>query len=138
MSEKSRYADKDEWLTGWGYKLGTPEAEEVWAAKVQLDENVYQRTTSRSAGLILDMQPWEAYESPASGQAITSKAQRREDMKRTQTRQYEGREQEDKEVKRQHAYQEQAIDRQMTETIGKRLAHFSPQQRAQLNRELGG
>jgi hypothetical protein len=135
---KSRYADKDEWLTGWGYTLGTSEAEEAWVAKVQLDENVYQRTTPRSAGLILDMQPWDAYESPASGQTITSKAQRREDMKRTGSRQYEGRAQEDKEVKRQHAYQEQALDRQMTDTIGSRLAHFSPEQRAQLSRELGG
>lgn len=38
----------------------------------------------------LDIAPWEAYESPASGQWITSKSQRREDMKNAGCREWEG------------------------------------------------
>jgi len=137
MTDQSRYAKKEEWLTEYGYVLGTPEAEKIWAEKVELDENVYHGRIQQHPGLILDIQPWEAYESPASGRVITSKAQRREDMKRTNTRQYEGREQEEKEVKRQHAYQESALDSKMTDTIGNRLRDLSPSQRAKLNKELG-
>ena len=138
MTERSRYAIKDEWLIDYGYTLGSPEAERVWQAKVQLDENVFHGTIPQHAGLILDIQPWEAYESPASGQIISSRAQRREDMKRTGTRQYEGREQEDKEVKRQQSYQESAVDKKMTDTIGNRLRDLSPRERKQLTREFGG
>ena len=37
-----------------------------------------------------DVQPWEAFESPATGKMITSKAERKEDMKVSGCRDWEG------------------------------------------------
>lgn len=47
----------------------------------------------------------EAYESPASGQVISSRAQRREDFKRTGTRPWEGKAVEMQEVARRQSYE---------------------------------
>ena len=122
---------KDEYLTFWGYTLGTPEAEEAWIAK--------QNMTARTApALILDIQPWQAYESPASGKMITSKAQRREDMKATGTRQYEGRDQESKEAARQSAYVAQKEDAKLDKTVRTAWAQLSPEKRERAMREING
>ena len=84
----------------------------------------------------MDFQSWEPYESPASGKIITSKKERREDFKRTNTRQYEGFEQEKKEADRINAYQEQKDDKELTETVEKVIASFPEEKKKQLNREF--
>ena len=122
---------KDEYLTFWGYTLGSPEAEEAWKAK--------QNMTKREApNLILDIQPWDAYESPASGKFITSKAQRREDMKATGSRQYEGREQETKEAARQSAYAAQKEDAKLDRSVRTAWAQLSPEKCERALREING
>jgi hypothetical protein len=122
---------KDEYLTFWGYKLGTVEAEEAWIAKQNM-------TTRTAPTLILDIQPWESYESPASGKLISSKAQRREDMKMTGSRQYEGREQELKEAARQSAYAEQKEDAKLDRTVRTAWAQLSPEKKERAMREING
>lgn len=123
--------EKREYLAFWHYIEGTPEAEEAWEAKKAM-------TVRQAPELILDMQPWEAYESPASGRAITSKAQRREDMKATGSRQYEGREQEDKEALRRKKYADEALDKKIDTTVRQAWANLSPEKRARALREIGG
>ena len=65
-----------------------------------------------------------AYESPASGKIINSRAQRREDFKRTGTRPWEGIAEEKKEAARQAQYAEQKQDAAMEHTIRTTLQHM--------------
>jgi putative FmdB family regulatory protein len=67
-----------------------------------------------------------AYESPASGRMITSRAERREDFKRTNTREWEGLAAEKSEAARQIQYAEQDLDRRVERTIGETLAALPP------------
>lgn len=67
-----------------------------------------------------------AYESPASGRMITSRAERREDFKRTGTREWEGLEAEKSEAERQRRYAEQELDKRVERTIGETLAALPP------------
>ena len=67
-----------------------------------------------------------AYESPASGRMITSRAERREDFKRTNTREWEGLAAEKSEAARQRQYAEQDLDRRVEQTIGETLAALPP------------
>lgn len=68
---------------------------------------------------VVDMQPFEAYQSPATGKWISSKAQRAEDMAESNTRPWEGIEQEKKEAERQKAYEEQRQDKELTACVEK-------------------
>jgi predicted nucleic acid-binding Zn ribbon protein len=80
---------------------------------------------------VMDYQPWEAYESPASGKMITSKADRAKDFKATGTRPWEGREQEEKEAARLKAYDEQKMDAELDKTVRQAWASLSPAKKAQ-------
>lgn len=63
-----------------------------------------------------------AYTSPVTGRWINSRKQRMEDLKRTNSRPWEGMEQEKKEAARRSAYNEAKNDAKLTETIGKVMA----------------
>lgn len=71
-----------------------------------------------------------AYESPASGKWITSRAERREDFKRTGTREYEGIESERKEAERQRKYEEDRQDKALEHTVRKAWADLPPSKKA--------
>jgi hypothetical protein len=86
---------------------------------------------------VMDYQPWEAYESPASGKIITSKKEREMDFKNTKTRPYEGREQEQKEIDRQKAYAEKELDDKVDKTVRQAWASLSPTKKAQALKEAG-
>ena len=58
-----------------------------------------------------------AYESPSSGKWITSRAERREDFKRTGCRPWEGKAAEQKEAGRKQAYTEAAQDKALDHTV---------------------
>lgn len=85
----------------------------------------------------MDYQPWEAYESPASGKMITSKAEREKDFKATGSRPWEGKEQEQKEVARQKAYEEAKNDEVLDKTVRQAWANLSPTKKAQALKESG-
>ncbi len=99
-------------------------------------KNTEKRIFTAPLGQV-DYQPWEAYESPASGKIITSKRERMEDMKRTNTRQYEGLEQEKKEADRKNAYIDAENDKKLDATIEQAYEMLSPRKKAQLHQELG-
>jgi hypothetical protein len=57
------------------------------------------------------------YVSPVTGKWIEGRAARREDLKRTSSRPYEGREQEAKESARQRAYAQQAAEHRVERQV---------------------
>ena len=92
-------------------------------------EKTSKRILTPSMG-IMDYQPWQPYESPASGKWITSKAERRDDFKRTNTREWEGIEVEKQEAARQLAYKEAEDDKKLDEAVGKAWASLTPEKKA--------
>lgn len=81
-----------------------------------------------------DIANWDAYVSPASGKLITSKAQRREDMARTNSRPWEGMASEQQEAKRRKAYMEQKQDAQLHEAASRAFYQLPEQKRRELSR----
>lgn len=79
---------------------------------------------------VMDFQPWQPYESPASGKWITSKAERREDFKQTKTREWAGMDDERKEAAQQKAYKDAEEDAKLDATVRKAWAGLSPQKKA--------
>lgn len=71
-----------------------------------------------------------AYESPASGKWITSRAERREDFKRTGTRPWEGIKDERAEAAKQAKYAEQKADAVLDKTVRAAWAQLSPSKKA--------
>ena len=71
-----------------------------------------------------------AYESPASGKMITSRVQRNEDFKRTQTRPWEGMDSEKREAARQKQYSEDASDKKLDHVVRQAWADLPPSKKA--------
>jgi predicted nucleic acid-binding Zn ribbon protein len=78
----------------------------------------------------MDIQPWDAFESPASGKVITSYAQRREDMARTGCRDWEGKDSEMKYATQQAQHHEQQQDQALESTVRQVWASLSPEKKA--------
>lgn len=74
----------------------------------------------------------EPYVSPVTGQLIDSRAKRREDLLRTNSRPYEGRDQELKEAARQRAYEAQRHEKKLDESVWRAWYSMSPDKRRQL------
>lgn len=77
-----------------------------------------------------DIAPWDAYESPATGKTISSYAQRREDMKASGCRDWEGRDSEARNASRQKGYEEAALDVKLDTTVRTAWANLSPEKKA--------
>lgn len=78
----------------------------------------------------MDMQPWDAYESPATGKMITSYAQRREDMKAAGCRDYEGRESEERQARRARQEEEAKAEEKLDAAVRGAWAQLSPAKKA--------
>lgn len=74
------------------------------------------------------------YHSPVTGEWIEGRKARREDLKRTGSRPWEGREAEQKEADRQKAYEEKRNDHKLDEAARRAFYQLSPQQRRALER----
>lgn len=74
------------------------------------------------------------YQSPVTGLWVDGRKQRREDLKRTGSRPWEGREQEQKEADRRRAYAEQANDRRLDESARRAYYQLDPAKRRALER----
>ena len=77
-----------------------------------------------------DVQPWESFESPATGKIITSKAERREDMKASGCREWEGMDNERHNAKRQKKYEQDSQDRELDTAVRTAWANLSPSKKA--------
>lgn len=77
-----------------------------------------------------DIQPWDAYQSPATGKLITSYAQRRADMKAAGCRDWEGMANEKQHAQRQKQYEEQANDEALDKSVRTAWAQLSPEKKA--------
>ena len=100
----------------------------VWAS----DEYIARESGNQAPALITDIQPWDAYISPASGKLITSRKERREDMARTNSRPWEGMEAEKQEAARQRAYIEAKQDKRIEEAAWRTWYSMDPKKRRQL------
>lgn len=74
------------------------------------------------------------YTSPVTGLWVEGRKARREDLKRTGSRPWEGREQEQKEADRRRAYVEQANERRLDETARRAYYQLDPTKRRILER----
>lgn len=70
------------------------------------------------------------YLSEGTGLWVEGRAARREDLKRSGCRPWEGLEQEKKEAARQEAYREQKLDASLTKTASEAFYQLSPSKRA--------
>ena len=77
-----------------------------------------------------DIQPWDAYQSPATGKLITSYAQRREDMKASGCRDWEGMDNEKQNAAQQKRYDEEAQDAAIDKTVRTAWANLSSEKKA--------
>ena len=77
-----------------------------------------------------DIAPWDAFVSPATGKTISSYAQRREDMKASGCRDYEGRKSESENAARLKGYDDAKLDAQIDTTVRQAWANLSPQTKA--------
>lgn len=74
------------------------------------------------------------YQSPVTGLWVEGRRARREDLKRTGSRPFEGIEQERKELARQQQYREQKLDASLTKAVSETFYQMSPQKRRILER----
>lgn len=77
-----------------------------------------------------DIAPWDAYESPATGKHITSYAQRREDMKVSGCRDYEGRESEDRQASNNRKQEDITADKKLDNAVRSAWGGLSPEKKA--------
>lgn len=80
--------------------------------------------------IIPDIEP---YTSPVDGRVINSRRQRADDLKRTQSRPWEGREVEEREARRHIAESEERIANRMVESFIDRVRHSSSEIRRALD-----
>ena len=73
-----------------------------------------------------------AYQSPVTGKWINSRKERTEDLKRNNSRPWEGMEQEQKEADRQRAYQEAKEDAKLEQCISETLSAMPPEKKESL------
>ena len=75
-----------------------------------------------------------SYQSPVTGKWIDGRVQRREDLKRTGSRPYEGRDQELKEAARQEQYRDRALDAKIEKSAAETFYQLPPEKRRILER----
>lgn len=118
-------SDRDTFIDHWKGTLGLEGAEKKWEEK-----QVWEGT--KAPDLITDIQPWDAYVSPASGKLITSRKERREDMARTNSRPWEGLSVEKQEAHRRKQYEEQRNDARLHEAASRAFYQMDPRKRREL------
>ena len=101
--------------------LDTPEC-----CGVKTDKRILSKPMTQ-----MDMQPWDAFESPATGRLITSKKERMEDMRASGCRDWEGMDSEKRNAARQKQYQEVEEDNKLDSVVRQAWANLSPAKKAQ-------
>lgn len=101
--------DKERWFETWLPSLGSVErAEQEWAIKQEREANPV-----RSAAVYV----MPGYQSEATGRWIETPSQRRDDLKRSGCRPWEGMAAEKQEAAKHKQYQEQASDAKLDHAV---------------------
>lgn len=77
-----------------------------------------------------DVQPWDAFESPSTGKMITSKSERKEDMKVSGCRDWEGMKDEKAESAKNMKEYEDKKDQALDHSVRQAWANLSPSKKA--------
>lgn len=107
------------------------QADEMWQRKVAFHASKHQMPE-----LIVDIQPWDAYQSPVTGECIDSRKKRREDLAKSNCRPYEGLQQEQAEARRAEQYREQKQDAKLFDTAARAFYAMPESKRRQLIRGM--
>lgn len=83
------------------------------------------------------MDTLEAYESPATGKMITSKSERKRDMKESGCREWEGMKTERALSEQRKKEQEEKLDKAIDASVRQAWANLSPSKKAQALKEAG-
>jgi len=124
--------DKDTYLTGWGYTLGTPEAEQAWLDKIAMNERVDRiQNPNKPHGRMYDL---PSYQSPITGQWVDGRVARRNDLASSNCVEYDPgmRTEQDK----RHAAEDAALDKKVDEHVEKTIYEMPTEKREQLAVEL--
>ena len=92
---RAKLTDKDKKYYQEFWNIPDSDIDAEWLRKLEMHVN-----PTKATSVIFDMQPWESFASPSTGKVITSKAQRKEDMKASGCRDWEGLEVEKREASR--------------------------------------
>lgn len=103
---------------------------------IQIDGKLVEVTTDymQDVSGVLIVPDLPGYESPVTGLWVEGRRQRREDLKRTGCRPYEGREQETKEAARFRQYEDQKMDKSLDRAVHEAYYRLSPSKREMLRR----
>jgi hypothetical protein len=107
-------------------KFSQIELDIMWQAKCDMEV-----MRNLAPMVIQDIHP---YESPITGNAINSRKQRDEDLKRSGSRPYEGREAETREANRRKEYDQVKIDANVHDTVSRSYYALPEKVRRQLER----
>ena len=99
-------ADKAKFQANWQYS--DDKIDEMWLSKLKM--HLFPQKTA-------SVYVMPSYQSPVTGQWIDSPSARRNDLASTNSRPWEGMEQEKKEAKRREAYQEIETDKKVHEMV---------------------
>ena len=125
-------AIKNEWLHGWGYKLGSSEAEQAWLDKLAHDLRVSKiPNPNKTHGRLYDL---PGYESPVTGKWIEGKVARRNDLAASGCVEYEDGMKE--EQQRRFAAEDVALDKKVDEIVEKTIYEMPSDKREKLVTEL--
>lgn len=103
----------------WGIK--DSELLDKWLEKLEM-----HAFPIKPPSVIFDIQPWDAFVSPATGKVISSKSQRREDMRASGCRDWEGMDSEVKVSKQRKQAVEKQQEAETVEAVSRAWAQLEP------------
>jgi hypothetical protein len=125
-------AIKNEWLEGWGYKLGTEDAEQAWKDKLAHDIRVANiPNPNKPHGRLYDL---PGYESPVTGKWIEGRKARKYDLESSGCVEYEDGMKEEQAAR--HAKEDAQLDKKVDEIVEKTIYEMPAAKREQLATEL--
>lgn len=125
-------AEKDEYLTSWGYVLGTPEADEAWRVKVNHDAKVAGISNpNKPHGKMYDL---PSYQSPITGKWVDGRVARRNDLAASGCVEYDPGMQTEQD--KRHAREDAELDKKVDEHVEKTIYEMPTEKREKLAVEL--
>lgn len=121
---------KSDYLAYWKLTPGTPEAEEAWARKMDLEFGPRRRAP------MAIVQKDICYDSPVDGRPITNKHARIDDLKRHGCVEYDPEMKTD--YQRRVVEKERALDKSVDTFVESTVAQMPPRKRERLTAELQG
>jgi hypothetical protein len=125
-------AVKDEWLSGWNYTLGTPDAEEAWKRKLALDEKVANISNpNKPHGKMYDL---PSYQSPITGKWIDGRVARKNDLAASGCVEYDPGMRSEQDSR--HAREDADLDKKVDEIVEREIYSMPTAKREKLAAEV--